>query len=168
MTQRILVAGIGNIFFGDDAFGGEVVRHLLRDALPDGVHVKDFGIRSLDLAYEIMDGYEAVILLDATTRGEPPGTLYLIQPELEKAPASDSVDPHSINAVTVLQMVKTFGACPGKVYLLGCEPQMLETDQLGLSVVVQDAVPRAAAMVRELISHLVGKMTVGEKTAPFH
>ena len=77
---RILIAGIGNIFLGDDAFGVEVARRLVRRRLPDGVRVVDFGIRGLDLTYALLDGYEAVILVDAAPRGGPPGTLYVLEP----------------------------------------------------------------------------------------
>ena len=83
MKERILVAGIGNIFMGDDAFGVEVVRELMHRPIPDAVCVEDFGIRSYDLAYAIIDGYEATILVDAAPRGKPAGTLYLIEPDLE-------------------------------------------------------------------------------------
>ena len=81
--KRILVAGIGNIFFGDDAFGCEVASQLRRKPLPEGVRVIDFGIRSYDLAYAIMDGYDATILVDATPQGSAPGTIYLIEPDLK-------------------------------------------------------------------------------------
>ncbi len=87
MKERILIAGIGNIFLGDDAFGVEVVRRLSRSArkLPDEVRIVDFGIRGFDLAYALMEGYEVAILVDATPRGGVPGTLYTIEPDLQRS-----------------------------------------------------------------------------------
>ncbi len=110
--KRILVAGIGNIFFGDDAFGCEVAAELAKRPLPDGVTVRDFGIRSYDLAYAMMDDYDATILIDASPRGETPGTIYLIQPEINIEPAKNKLDEgidevvnaHSMNPVRALQL----------------------------------------------------------------
>src|SRR3954447_24299848 len=111
MSRRILVAGIGNIFLGDDAFGVEVARRLLQGPLPEGVRVVDFGIRSYDLAYAIMDSYEAVILVDATPRGQPPGTVYLLEPDPGEigSPETEVVNAHSLNPVQVLRMVQSLG-----------------------------------------------------------
>ena len=86
MNGRILVAGIGNIFLADDGFGCEVVRWLAERELPDNVEVRDFGIRGMDLAYALMDPYEAVVLVDAVSRGEDPGTVYLIEAEVPEDP----------------------------------------------------------------------------------
>ncbi|MEP6809174.1 MAG: hydrogenase maturation protease, partial [Chthoniobacterales bacterium] len=104
--KRILVAGIGNIFFGDDAFGCEVAQQLARRQLPEGVFVKDFGIRSYDLAYAIMEKYDATILVDATARGSEPGTIYLIEPDLKMLDElpDEAVNAHSMNPVRVLQL----------------------------------------------------------------
>ncbi len=152
--MRILVAGIGNIFFGDDAFGCEVVRELLQREWPDGVRVDDFGIRSHDLAYAIMDGYEVVILADATPRGLAPGTVSLIEPELSQlaAEADEIVNAHSLNPVRVLQMVQSLGGTMPRLYLVGCEPDVLESDDLGLSPPVRAAVPQAGEMIVSLVS----------------
>ncbi len=159
MTQRILIAGIGNIFLGDDAFGVEVARQLMQRPLPDEVRVVDFGIRSYDLAYAIMDGADATILVDATPRGEPPGTLYLMELDVNELKQSDAagVDGHSMNPVRVLQMVRAFGGTPNRLYLAGCEPTALETEdgQMGLSAVVQAAVPRAVEMIELLVNDLL-------------
>jgi hydrogenase maturation protease len=157
MNRRILVAGIGNIFFGDDAFGVEVVRELVRRPLPDAVCVKDFGIRSYDLAYAIMDGYEAAILIDAAPRGQPPGTLHLIEPDLDGIGRPGSIDAHRMDPVGVLQLVRTLGGRPGNLYLVGCEPGVLETDEISLSPSVRAAVPQAVEMVISLVGRLLNE-----------
>jgi len=160
--KRILVAGIGNIFFGDDAFGCEVAKVLSRRELPDGVRVKDFGIRSYDLAYAIMDDYDATILVDSTPRGEAPGTLYLIEPEINKLDdeGEEVVNAHSMNPLRVLQMVGSLGGQSRKVYLVGCEPDILESEdgRMGLSEKIQAAIEPAVNMIEKLIANLRGGM----------
>jgi hydrogenase maturation protease len=156
--DRILVAGIGNIFLGDDAFGVEVVRELISSGLPETVNVVDFGIRGYDLAYAIMDGYAATILVDATARGNPPGTLYLIEPdqaELSKLEA-EVPDGHSLGPVQVLRLVQSLGGEIARLHLVGCEPAVLETEdgQIGLSEPVQAAVPHAVDMIHTLINDI--------------
>jgi len=157
-NDRILVAGIGNIFFGDDAFGVEVIRELAKSPLPEGVNAVDFGIRSYDLAYAIMDGYAATILVDITSRGEPPGTLYLIELDQEKIGQLEATVPdgHSLDPVAVLRLVQSLGGQVATLYLVACEPAVLETEdgQIGLSEPVQAAVPEAIQMIRRLISKL--------------
>lgn len=154
--MRILVAGIGNIFMGDDAFGVEVAVELNRRKLPDGVVVRDFGIRSYDLAYALMDGYEVTILVDATPQGQPPGTLYLIEPDLTELDKFEDppVNAHSMNPVRALQLLRALGSRPGRLYLAGCEPGILETEEIGLSEPVRAAVPQAVVMVESLIEEL--------------
>jgi len=158
-SKGILVAGIGNIFFGDDAFGSEVARELMRRPLPDGVKVVDYGISSYDLAYAIMEGYDATILIDAVPRGEAAGTLYLIELDLENLGAAGNAipDAHSMNPVSVLEMVKSMGGTTRQLYLVGCEPSVLETEdgQMGLSEIVQAAVPRAIARIESLLDDLL-------------
>jgi len=162
MKPPLLIAGIGNIFFGDDAFGSEVARALMRRPLPEGVRVEDFGIRSYDLAYALMEGGDA-ILIDAVPRGEPPGTLYLIEPDLTGLSGNQIPDAHSMNLVRVLQMVQSLdpvdGGRTGRLYLVGCEPSALESEdgQMGLSESVQAAVPRAIEMIESLIDDLLHK-----------
>jgi len=160
MKHSILVAGIGNIFFGDDAFGSEVARALMQRPLPEGVKVEDYGIRSYDLAYALMDGCDA-ILIDAVPRGEPPGTLYWIEPDLAHLDGGEIPDGHSMNPVRVLQMVRSLapadGSGTGRIYLVGCEPFVLDSDDgwMGLSDCVQASVPRAIEMVESLIDDLL-------------
>ncbi len=163
--KKILVAGIGNIFFGDDAFGCEVARELSQRPLPEGVFVKDFGIRSYDLAYAMMDRYDATILIDATPRGNPPGTLYLIEPDIIFSKSGnipldtesfEVVNAHSMNPVRVLQLVRSLGGTPGWLRVVGCEPGLLETEEgaMGLSGPVQAAVAPAIEMIEGLIREI--------------
>jgi hydrogenase maturation protease len=161
MTQpRILIAGIGNIFLGDDAFGVEVVRRLERRTLPQEVCVVDFGIRGLDLTYALLDGYETVILVDATPRGQPPGTLYLL--DLAGAEqAGEEAGPviaHGMDPVKVLRLAAALGNRVERLLLVGCEPAPLgETDdmQMGLSEPVRRAVDEAASLIEALAARLL-------------
>lgn len=153
-VQSILIAGIGNVFLGDDAFGVEVARRLSERAWPEGVRAVDFGIRGFDLAFALLDGVDVTIFVDATPRGGVPGTLYLIQPDTTNLAAD--LDAHSMNPMAVLQMVKTFrgefgGGEFGRLLVLGCEPESCE-ERMGLSESVEAAVDRAVAMVEELVT----------------
>ena len=154
----ILVAGIGNIFHGDDGFGVEVAQRLLRRPQPNGVRVVDFGIRGLDLAYALMDGYEVAILIDATQRGEVPGTLNSVELDLsdldDLAPDSFAVDTHGMNPMRVLRMVKSLGGELGRILLVGCEPATLGPEEglMGLSEIVMAAVDPAVEMVERLVT----------------
>ena len=160
--KRVLVAGIGNIFFGDDAFGCEVAAELARRKLPDGITVRDFGIRGYDLAYAMMEDYDAIILIDASPRGEAPGTLYLIEPNIDKnkldAGETGVVNAHGMSPIRVMQMVRHLGGLPKKLYILGCEPGVLDSDEgrMGLSDQVKAAVDPAVNMIKKLIFDLSG------------
>jgi len=160
-SRRILVAGVGNIFLGDDAFGSEVARRLMQRELPAEVQVTDYGTCSYDLAYAMMEAYEATILVDATSRGQSPGTVYLIEPDLNELGNMESTvaDGHSMNPVGVLQMVRSLGCRPRRLYLVGCEPAALDSDDgiIGLSESVQAAVPRAIEMIESLMSDLLSE-----------
>jgi hydrogenase maturation protease len=158
VTKRILIAGIGNIFLGDDAFGCEVVRELSNNDWPGDVCVTDFGIRSRDLAQALAGKYETVILVDATPQGEPPGTVYLIKPDLARFKEFESVAPrlHSLDPVRILQMAGKTGEGPKRLYLVGCEPESLESDNcFGLSATVQAAVPKAVGMIESIVGNLL-------------
>lgn len=156
--RKILIAGIGNIFFGDDAFGCEVASQMLRRELPEGVHVKDFGIRSYDLAYALMEDYDATILVDASPQGNAPGTIYLIEPDIKKLDdlPEEAVNAHSMNPVRVLQLVRSLGGKPGYLRVVGCEPAILEAEEgaMGLSEKVQAAVLPAIEMIESLIREI--------------
>jgi len=163
MTRpRILIAGIGNIFLGDDAFGSEVARHLLLSRkLPDEVRVVDFGIRGLDLAYALLDGYDVTILVDATPRGGAPGTLYTIEPDLSELDDLDEqgmmIETHGMNPMKVLGMVKSMGGEFKRILLVGCEPEQLdaEEERMGLSEPVAAAVDEAINLVESLVTKIL-------------
>jgi hydrogenase maturation protease len=156
---RILVAGIGNIFLGDDAFGSEVAREMMKLNFPEGVMVADFGIRSYDLAYALTDRIDTAILVDAVSRGGSPGTIYLLEPTVSGIDPAEGTasDPHGLDVSGVLQMVRSHGDGGCKIYLVGCEPVSLESDdgQLGLSEPVRAAVPQAITMIKSLITGLL-------------
>ena len=156
MTPSILIACIGNIFLGDDGFGCEVARRLAERPWPDNVKVVDFGIRGFDLTYALLDGHDVTIFVDATPRGNEPGTLYTIEPELdeiENIESSGMVDAHSMNPVKVLSMVKSMGGQFKKILLVGCEPGTFgpEEGQMGLSEPVAAAVAEAVEIVESLV-----------------
>lgn len=160
---KILIAGIGNIFLGDDAFGSEVARKLMIRDLPENVRVVDFGIRGLDLAYTLLDAQEDVtILVDATPRGGGPvGTLYTIEPDLslldEPDPGQMQVEPHGMNPLRVLAMVRSMGGELKEILLVGCEPEMLAPDEekMGLSEPVAAAVDRAVELIESLVGQIL-------------
>jgi len=151
MSGRTLVAGVGNIFLSDDGFGVEVVRRMAGDTFPDGVKVADFGIRGVHLAYELLEGYQTTILVDATQRGGAPGTVYVIEPDLESIPAGVVMDAHSLDPATVFGMLRALGGSPQDVLVVGCEPATVD-DGMGLSDVVERAVDEAVRIVRELVA----------------
>ena len=154
MKAKVLVAGVGNIFLGDDAFGVEVVKKLRERPLPGYVSVRDFGIRSIDLAYALMDDWDLVILVDAVPRGGAPGTLYTIEPEFPDNSESVTLDAHTMNPASVLQLVRTLGGHPGRLLLVGCEPATVEPDSKGnfaLSASVGAAVDEAIRTIENLI-----------------
>ncbi len=157
----ILVAGIGNIFLGDDAFGVEVARRLAQRELPAAVRVVDFGIRGFDLAYALQDGYETTILVDACPHGQAPGTLYVIEPDLKAlddvAEPHAVVEAHAMNPVNVLRMARAMNIEVKNVLLVGCEPETLggEEGQMGLSAAVDAALEEAVKLVESLIGKLL-------------
>ena len=150
--KRILAAGVGNIFFGDDGFGVEVARRLSERALPEGVQVKDFGIRGLDLTYALLDGWDAAILVDALPRGGDPGTLYVLDPAADAAPPV--LDPHAMHPARVLAMARELGGTPPILRVVGCEPGAAEEMQMGLSPAVAAAVDPACTLVEQLAKEL--------------
>ncbi len=158
---RILVAGIGNVFLGDDGFGVEVAQLLLRRELPETVDVVDFGIRGFDLAYALMDGYDACILIDALPNGEEPGTVYVLEPDLSaedfKEDACSPLPTHHMNPMQVFRLVRFMGGELKRILLVGCEPATLECAdwQPGLSQAVQGAIAEAARLVERLVAQVL-------------
>ncbi|MDA0164885.1 hydrogenase maturation protease [Solirubrobacter ginsenosidimutans] len=145
---RVLVAGIGNVFLGDDGFGCELARRVSFE----GVDVADFGIRGMDLAYALAD-YDVVVFLDATPRGSAPGTLYLIEPDLDGVPLD--VDAHAMHPVSVLALAKTLGGELPRTLVLGCEPAAVE-EFTGLSDPVQAALDGAEKLLEEVLRKELG------------
>ena len=156
--KRILVAGIGNTWLGDDGFGSEVVKRLEARELPQGTVVFDFGTGGLDLAYEVMRGYDALVLVDVSRQGGDPGTLYVMEVPEEEVEAGiedgQVLNPHGMDPQTVLRFVKTLGAWPGKVVVVACEPTDVGEMGIGLSEEVERAVGGAADLVAETIDEL--------------
>ncbi|MEJ8641730.1 hydrogenase maturation protease [Streptomyces sp. MS1.HAVA.3] len=161
MSGRVLVAGIGNVFLGDDGFGVETVRALSAQPLPDDVEVVDFGVRGVHLAYQLLDGYDTLLLVDATARGGEPGTLYLIEAGGGSAPPAAPpgggavLDGHHMSPDAVLALLDTLCAGTGttpprRTLVLGCEPACVE-EGIGLSAPVTAAVPEAVRMALDLI-----------------
>jgi hydrogenase maturation protease len=153
MQQRMLIAGVGNIFLRDDGFGVEVVKRLAAETLPDWVQVADFGIRGIHLAYEILDNaYEMTILVDTTSRGEEPGTVYLIEPDLRgiDREGGGSADAHGMHPEAVFGLLRALGGIPGRVLLVGCEPART-TEGMGLSEPVTHAVEEAVKLILHIV-----------------
>jgi hydrogenase maturation protease len=156
MNRDILVAGVGNIFLGDDAFGVEVVQRLARRPLPPNVQVADFGIHGYDLAYALMEPWELVILVDALSRGQPPGTVYALEAALPPdCVPTVAFDAHSLDPLAVLQLVGKLGGHLDRILVVGCEPASVEMDhdgRLGLSLPVEAALDQAIRVIEALIA----------------
>jgi hydrogenase maturation protease len=151
----ILIAGIGNIFIGDDAFGSEVARRFAQRATAPNVRVVDFGIRGLDLAFALLDRSDVTIIVDATQRGGAPGTIYVIEPDLNELDALPaSVEAHSLDPMRVLALARSMGAQLKHVRIVGCEPESFGTageGRIGLSPAVAGAVDTAIEVIESLI-----------------
>lgn len=146
-AARLLVAGVGNIFLGDDAFGPEVIRALGERPLPDGVLVRDFGIRGMDLAYTLLDGYDTAVLVDAAARGHAPGTLSLI--EAEPPDGTAVPEAHGMDPEKVLALAAHLGDEPlPRVLVLACEPGLLPSGD-------EDVLPGPGPAVREAVGRAV-------------
>jgi hydrogenase maturation protease len=156
--RSILIAGVGNAWLRDDGFGGEVARRLTELELPAGVSIMDAGTGGLDLAYEVMRGYDALVILDVSPQGGEPGTLYVMEPDEDAVPAGiedgDVINPHAMDPQTVLRFVKSVGAWPGKVVVIACEPEQVSEMGWGLSERVQGAVTRAVTLVLDTVQEL--------------
>jgi hydrogenase maturation protease len=153
---RVLVAGVGNIFFGDDGFGPEVARHLAAEPI-DGATIEDYGIRGLHLAYELLSGYDKAFLIDAVPRGGVPGTLYVLEPDVRASNAEP--DAHRMDLETVFSLVKLIGGDPPPITIVGCEPSAAE-ETMELTAPVRDAVKPAVDLVRRLVAETLAANTV--------
>jgi len=156
--KRILVAGIGNAWMMDDGFGSAVAERLGKRELPPEAAVFDFGTGGLDLAYEVMRGYDGLILVDVSRQGGEPGTLYVMEADEDAVEAGiedgQVINPHAMDPQTVLRFVKSLGAWPGKVVVIACEPAAVEEMGMGLSAAVQEAVERAVDLVLKTVEEL--------------
>jgi hydrogenase maturation protease len=158
MSRGVLIAGIGNIFQSDDAFGVEVACRLAHRTLPEGVRAEDFGIRGVHLAYELLEGYDGLVLIDAMPMGEAPGTLAVIRPDLDTATTSTDemaavVDAHTMNPEVVLATLARLGGSIKRVFIVGCQPASVQ-EGMGLTPAVAAAVEDAVAMCVQLVSEI--------------
>jgi hydrogenase maturation protease len=162
-TKRILIAGIGNIFLGDDGFGVEVASKLASRTFPQGVRVADFGIRGFDLAYALMEGYRTTILVDAYPGEGQPGTLFVIEPDLQNLDSAETrpgfVDPHGMDPLNVLRMAENMGAQLRRILLVGCVPATLgpEEGKMGLSETIAAAVDGAVQLIDALVTRILAE-----------
>jgi hydrogenase maturation protease len=158
--KQVLIAGIGNAWQRDDGFGSEVARRIEGRELPDGVAVIDFGTGGLDLAYQVMYGYDGLLMIDVSRQGGSPGTLYVMEVDEDEVPGGSVEDgevlnPHAMDPETVLRFIKITGGWPGKVVIVACEPETVEEMGVGLSPVVEEAVERAVDLVLETAKELL-------------
>ncbi|HEX2678099.1 MAG TPA: hydrogenase maturation protease [Polyangiales bacterium] len=154
-AQRTLIAGIGNVFMGDDGFGVEVAQRLARRSWPEGVRVMDAGIRGIDLTYALIDGYDRAILIDAAQRGREPGTLYVIEPEPGPDQQLTLLDAHALDPVKVLAYVRSVGSPLSELRVVACEPEQLgsfDEPCMQLSDVVRAAIDPACELVQSLVA----------------
>jgi hydrogenase maturation protease len=169
-AARVLIAGIGNVFMGDDGFGVALADRLARRALPAGVEVVDFGIRGMDLAYAMHDGYDTVVFLDATPRGEAPGTLYVIEPHLGEELDGVGFDAHGMDPLKVLALARTLGASAlPRVLVVGCEPETaMRGDEEDVVAVVSEPVRLALDEAVLLVESLLAELTTtqGQEGGP--
>ena len=171
MTGRMMIAGVGNIFLGDDGFGVEVARRLADAGLPDWVRVADYGISGMHLAYDLAEGFETTILIDASPRGEPPGTVYVMELSAEHRPAPAPapgggapvpvLDGHGMQPDVVLGVLDMLGAGSARVLVVGCEPASLDYG-MELSEPVAKAVDAAVEVVMDLIAEAGAARSSGE------
>jgi len=147
---RVLVVGVGNVFLGDDGFGVEIARCLAAEELPPGVEAKDYGVRALHLAYALLEPRDLVIVVDAVRRGDPPGTLTLLEPALEGGAAAAAPDAHGMDLGSVFSAVRALGGTLPRVLIVGCEVAGIG-EGIGFSPAVEAAVGPAVELVREVV-----------------
>ncbi len=156
--KQILVAGVGNAWLSDDGFGGEVARRLEAREVPEGVTIYDAGSGGLELAYEVMRGYHALVLVDVSKQGGEPGTLYVMEPDPDDVEGAledgDRIDLHGMDPRTMLRFVKMVGGWPGKVVVVAVEPAEVEEIGLGLSPQIEAAVEGAIDLVMKTVAEL--------------
>ena len=152
MSGRILIAGIGNIFLGDDGFGVEVARRLSQRKLTAGAIVRDFGIRGFDLACALIEPWELVIMVDAMSRGASPGNIYVMDLADVCSTIPEAVNAHGLHPAGALELARSMGEVHARLILVGVEPAELggEDGQMGLSSAVEIAVEPACDIIEEI------------------
>jgi hydrogenase maturation protease len=153
MTGRTLVAGVGNVFLRDDAFGVEVIRLLADHPRPPGVQIRDYGIRGVHLVYELLDGYDLFVLVDAAARGEEPGTVTVLEVDLPRPGSLPQpvMDAHDLTPDAIFALLAALGGHPGRCLVVACEPADVSTG-MGLSEPVQRALPHAVRAVQDILA----------------
>ena len=151
---KVLVAGIGNIFLRDDGFGPEVIRHVA--ALPDNVRVVDYGIRGMHLAYDLLDGWDALVLVDAVPDRGRPGEIRVFEADPESRDAPVGLDAHGMDPAAVIASLRALGGTPPRTIVVGCQVADIG-DGIGLSEPVRAAVPEAVRAVESAVAVLVGQ-----------
>jgi hydrogenase maturation protease len=165
VTGRILVAGVGNVFLRDDAFGVEVVRLLAERPQPPGVQIRDFGIRGVHLVYELLNGYDLFVLVDAAPRGEAPGTVSVLEVDAAGPEAQPVIDAHSLTPDAIFGLLSALGGHQGRSLVVACEPADVDAG-MGLSGPVQAALPHAVRAVEEILAGpQAGEQQAGERYA---
>lgn len=162
--MRSLIAGLGNIFEGDDGFGVAAIAALADRDWPEGVEIRDFGIRGVHLAYQLLDGYDLVVIIDAVSRGGPPGTIYVIDHANDADPSADDapmLDAHDLAPDAVLALVPRLGGTLGRVIVVGCEPASVAPG-MGLSAEVAGSVDTAAQIVCDIVTKACAVRIGGE------
>jgi hydrogenase maturation protease len=164
MSRRILVAGVGNVFLRDDAFGVEVVKLLAERPQPPGVQIKDYGIRGVHLVYELLDGYDLFVLIDAAPRGEAPGTVSVLEVELPSPDAPPVIDAHSLTPDAIFGLLSSLGGHPGRNLVVACEPAVVD-EGMGLTDPVREALPHAVRAVEEILARALAPGVSGAEAA---
>ncbi|MGH3522525.1 MAG: hydrogenase maturation protease [Mycobacterium sp.] len=153
MASRILIAGIGNIFLGDDGFGPEVIRHVPVRPDDSGVHVVDYGIRGMHLAYDLLDDWDALVLVDTVPSRDSPGALHVFEADHESLSSTAGLDGHSMDPAAVFASLRALGGTPPHTVVIGCEAENVE-EGIGLTEPVAAAVPQAVRAVEEVVAAL--------------
>lgn len=160
-TSRILVAGIGNIFLGDDGFGSEVIRHVPQELADPRVQVVDYGIRGMHLAYDLLDGCAALVLVDAVPNQGEPGALHVFEADHESLSATARLDAHAMDPGAVFASLNALGGTPPPTVVIGCEVESIE-EGIGLSDTVANTVPEAVRAVQSVVTDLITRTVVRE------
>ena len=165
VTGRTLVAGVGNVFLRDDAFGVEVVRLLDGQPRPPGVQIRDYGIRGVHLVYELLDGCDLFVLIDAAARGEEPGTVSVVEVDLPRPDSPGSLpqpvmDAHDLTPDAIFALLASLGGRPGRCLVVACEPADVSAG-MGLSEPVRQALPHAVRAVQDILARAAAAVPDG-------